>query len=70
MRMRPHDYMTMHVGRSWNGTRLEDDCPCGKAPCGLVDMALVSPECEQHGASFRTMRQIHAPKDCPAAATR
>ena len=27
----------LHIGRSWEGTPLEDDCPCHKAACGLVD---------------------------------
>ncbi len=56
-----------HIGRSWVGSSLEDNCPCGKAPCGLVDSALVSPECEQHAlGAARTMRQMHQVELCPS----
>lgn len=61
----------MHVGRSWKDSPLEDDCPCPKAPCGLVDITLDSWEttdyCDQHNpAQARTMRQAHYEKNCPA----
>jgi hypothetical protein len=59
----------LHVGRSWAGHEVEDDCPCPKAPCGLA-----APKngvvCEHHNPSdytqSRTMRQVHQAKDCPA----
>lgn len=56
----------LHYGRSWSGTDLEDDCPCGKAPCGLVDSLLVDENCPQHavGAS-KTIRQLHYNIFCP-----
>jgi hypothetical protein len=54
-----------HIGRSWNGHPLEDECPCPKAPCGLVLGAERSPDCEQHDGT-RTIRQAHDEKDCPA----
>ncbi|GAA0720101.1 hypothetical protein Drose_06370 [Dactylosporangium roseum] len=52
-----------HVGRSWTGTTLENNCPCPKAPCGLVDRAH-PPACEQHGHT-KTIRQSHRAEDCP-----
>ncbi|ALY10581.1 hypothetical protein FDH86_gp046 [Arthrobacter phage Tank] len=54
-----------HIGRSFKGTLLEDHCPCGKAPCGLVDAAKIDPECIQHPwTAGRTIRQSHQPQDC------
>jgi hypothetical protein len=58
-----------HIGRSWHGTPLEDDCPCGKAPCGLVDSEKIDSDCPQHGGEFaKTMRQIHWAAECAAPA--
>jgi hypothetical protein len=55
-----------HIGRSWQGTRLEDDCPCPKAPCGLVIMDQQDPECPQHALTeAKTIRQTHRVEDCP-----
>lgn len=56
----------VHYGRSWAGTTLEDACPCGKAPCGLVDSDLVSETCPEHfvGAT-KTIRQLHYVDKCP-----
>lgn len=55
-----------HVGRSWTGHQLEDDCPCVKAPCGLV--AEWAPGCPQHDPQFcKTLRQSHSFEDCPGA---
>lgn len=57
-----------HIGRSWLGHPLEDDCPCGKAACGLVDSDLIDPDCPQHAlTAAKTMRQMHTPADCPGA---
>lgn len=57
----------MHMGRSFVGTRLEDQCPCPKEACGLVDMNKASPECDQHTiGSCKTMRQGHHEEDCVA----
>jgi hypothetical protein len=57
-----------HIGRSWHGTPLEDVCPCGKAPCGLVDTDRIDESCTQHGVEYaRTMRQAHWADDCPVA---
>ncbi len=57
-----------HMGRSFDGTLLEDDCPCPKAPCGLV----VTPglagddDCPQHSMrSAKTIRQYHRADECP-----
>lgn len=56
----------MHMGRHFNGTLLEDLCPCGKAPCGLVDSDRVDPECIQHSLSAaKTIRQAHPAENCP-----
>lgn len=62
--------MSWHVGRSWSGTVLEDECPCSKAPCGLVDQTNLNPDCDQH-PSFRmkTMRQGHPADKCPGERT-
>jgi hypothetical protein len=55
-----------HIGRSWDGTSLEDECPCPKAPCGLVSSDAVDPACDQHPSERRkTMRQIHTAAVCP-----
>lgn len=56
----------LHIGRSWSGTPLEDECPCTKAPCGLVVMGEAHPDCAEHPpARSKSMRQIHAEGDCP-----
>ena len=56
--------MNHHIGRSWSGTRLEDDCPCEKASCGLV--AIIDDSCSQHSPfAIKTIRQSHAEEDCP-----
>lgn len=56
-----------HIGRSWHGTSLEDDCPCGKAPCGLVDTTKIDPGCSQHAmGAAKTMRQMHLDSWCRA----
>lgn len=57
----------VHVGRSWEGHALEDDCPCPKAPCGLVPVDRASPDCGEHGrTAARSMRQAHQADTCPA----
>ncbi|MFC9085383.1 hypothetical protein [Nocardiopsis dassonvillei] len=61
-----------HVGRSFPGfgNPIERDCPCPTEPCGLVDRAQASPECDQHPVTaFQTIRQRHAAEDCPGAPT-
>lgn len=63
--------MSYHLGRSFVGTRLEDDCPCPKAPCGLVlsDGIGSEVECPQHSlAAAKTIRQMHHADDCPGGA--
>lgn len=58
--------MTSHMGRSFAGTPLEDNCPCPKAPCGLVDIENVHPECGEHPYyRAKTMRQGHRADQCP-----
>jgi hypothetical protein len=61
---RPEVATVMHVGRSWSGHAIEDDCACVKAPCGLVDSS-VPAACDQHESS-RTIRQGHLASNCPA----
>jgi hypothetical protein len=57
-----------HIGRSWSGHGIEDDCPCPKAPCGLVVQETVAETCDQHPLSARrTIRQSHRADECPAA---
>lgn len=59
----------MHVGRNWTGHRTEDECPCPKAPCGLVDRDETDPECTQHPfGRTKTMRQGHTADLCPGIA--
>jgi len=59
-----------HMGRQWHGHDIEDECPCPKAPCGLVDTTQRLPTCEQHNPAdpiaARTMRQNHPADACPA----
>lgn len=62
--------MSTHYGRSWMDTRLEDECPCEKAPCGLVDARFVNPDCLQHPFNrAQTIRQSHNSNSCPATVT-
>ena len=57
---------TVHIGRSWSDTRLEDECPCPKEPCGLVRMGSTDPACTEHPwQRNQTMRQIHTARACP-----
>jgi hypothetical protein len=56
---------SFHIGRTWSGHPIEDDCPCPKAPCGLVETR--APECDQHTFT-KTMRQGHPAADCPGVA--
>ena len=58
----------MHIGRSWSGTRIEDDCPCPKTDCGLVSSHNTEASCTHHpfGAA-KTIRQAHPADQCPGA---
>lgn len=55
----------MHVGRSWRGNLLERDCPCEKAPCGLIksESAVACPE--HSVVAMKTIRQAHRAEACP-----
>jgi hypothetical protein len=65
---RPEQPGGSHIGRSWSGHGIEDDCPCPKAPCGLVVQETVAETCDQHPLSARrTIRQSHRADECPAA---
>jgi hypothetical protein len=56
----------LHVGRAEHGTAVEDDCPCGQAPCGLVDTSRVADRCKVHGPSAAVdLLQHHRPGECP-----
>jgi hypothetical protein len=56
-----------HIGRSWDGHGIEDDCPCPKAPCGLVVQETAAETCDEHPLSAcRTIRQSHRADECPA----
>lgn len=58
--------LKVHIGRSFTGHPLEDDCPCHKAPCGLVDIE--DEDCPQHSwRAYKTIRQTHSADECPAA---
>ncbi|MFJ9671403.1 hypothetical protein ACIRP5_11515 [Streptomyces sp. NPDC101221] len=57
-----------HVGRDFTGTRLETDCPCEKAACGLVLADTIRPDCPTHAAA-RSMRQSHPTRNCPGGTT-
>ena len=63
----PEPQLEWHYGRSWVGTRLEDECPCAKQPCGLVTLADAgNANCPQHAVAYaRTMRQSHLASNCP-----
>lgn len=57
-----------HIGRSFEGHPLEDDCPCPKAACGLVIHEMVDPDCPQHAlTACKTIRQSHSASVCPAS---
>lgn len=61
----------IHIGRSWTGNSLEQECPCPKAACGLVqaednNMSLTN-DCSEHSfLAAKTIRQIHSSENCPA----
>jgi hypothetical protein len=59
-----------HVGRSWNGPGpCEENCPCEKAPCGLVSSKNIDPACPQHSLkACKTMRCSHLAEQCPGEA--
>jgi hypothetical protein len=62
------DRWVWHVGRSFSDTRLEDSCPCPKAPCGLVISDQIKERCTEHSWTHgKAIRQGHQPKDCPGA---
>lgn len=57
-----------HIGRSFAGHPLEDDCPCPQEACGLIAMDKAVSDCSQHGFhKARTMRQGHLAGQCPGA---
>ncbi|MEU2180257.1 hypothetical protein [Streptomyces thermolilacinus] len=66
--MTPTPLTVHHIGRSWTGHEIEDNCPCPKAPCGLVPQDQVTETCrEHHWSTAPTIRQSHPATHCPAA---
>ncbi|MEV7975375.1 hypothetical protein [Streptomyces sp. NPDC086519] len=64
----PNPYSGNHIGRSWTSHEIEDNCPCPKAPCGLVLQDQVTEACrEHHWSAAKTTRQSHPADRCPAA---
>lgn len=64
--MTDHLAMDWHIGRGFTGTRVEDNCPCPKEPCGLVAQPRAVPHCDQHRpGSCKTIRQSHPADRCP-----
>ena len=55
---------TWHVGRSFPGAFpwIEANCPCPKAPCGLVNPT-PDVECSEHHG-IKTIRQAHPASAC------
>lgn len=53
-----------HVGRAFTGHDVEDECPCPKEPCQLVNLADAHPDCAQHTGT-KTIRQAHLASQCP-----
>lgn len=59
---------TPHIGRSFEGHPLEDDCPCPQEPCGLIAMENAITDCPEHGfREAKTIRQTHLAERCPGA---
>lgn len=57
----------MHVAVRVGDLTVEADCPCGKAPCGLVDGARIAPACPAHsGGTLSELHEAHSPDACPA----
>lgn len=56
-----------HIGRSFSGTEIEDDCPCEKAPCGLaIDSGVNTDQCAEHSIDEgKAIRQLHSADACP-----
>lgn len=56
----------LHIGRSWTGHDLEDNCPCPQAACGLIESGNISADCDQHPLrAYKSIRQGHRAHDCP-----
>lgn len=55
--------MSQHISRLWDNG-YDGPCPCGRAPCGLVDSEKIHPACVMHRA-YKTVRSSHVAEDCP-----
>lgn len=63
----PKDF---HMGRSWSGHHMEDECPCPQEPCGLIARENAVESCPQHYfGRAKTMRSIHRAEDCAKIVT-
>lgn len=61
-------HVGMHIGRSWTGTHIEDECPCPKTACGLVSTRGADESCSHHPfRAAKTIRQAHPANRCPGA---
>lgn len=60
-----------HWSRHFDGPgHLEYQCPCPKAPCGMVARDNFDPECDQHNPeACKTTRSAHWPENCPGPPT-
>ena len=57
--------MSTHIGRSFTGHHIEDQCPCPQEKCGLVDSEKVHKDCDQHKMwAAKTIRQGHPAAEC------
>jgi hypothetical protein len=58
-----------HIGRSFRGHPIENECPCPQEPCGLVDTRRIDPDCPQHALkACKTIRASHPADKCPGEA--
>lgn len=65
--MAPTVVTGLHIGRSWIGNRIEQECPCELAPCGLVKSESAV-DCSEHSVvACKTMRQVHRVEACPGS---
>lgn len=65
--MTTHSLPLLHMAALTDNLDIENDCPCGKAPCGLVDDTLAADSCRVHGPNAAVgLLQHHRPGECPA----
>lgn len=58
-----------HISRHWDGPgRLEEECPCPKEECGMVNSDRPAEQCSEHNAlrqGAKSIRSGHRAVDCP-----